>query len=622
MKDFTNQLKELPHKPGVYLMFNVDNEVIYVGKAIDLFRRVHSYFTPSQRGKSPKVVAMVEKVDRFEYIVVENEVEALVLESNFIKEHDPYYNILLRDDKQYPYIHIPKETFPRILKVRQVGEDGGDYFGPFPNAYAVNDIIRLLQRIFKIRTCRLDFDAGQRLKRPCLNYFIDQCPAPCVDKADEGKYMAAMDEVRNFLKGKDGEIRAYLQSEMQSAAEELNFERAARFRDDLFHLDDLQERQKVTFTRRKDADVVAFARGVHHITIQVFFVRDGKLVDREHFEMKEAFQEEGGEIISSFLKQFYLQATYIPSQVLVGTLPVDQRAIEEFLSDRRGARVSILVPQRGDKRALVEMAQKNAEEELVKLERRTHRKNRSKDRGIKQLEDLLGLEGLDRVEAYDISNISGVQNVGSMVVFRREKKDPKEYRKFKIKTVEGPDEYASQREMVSRRFDHGLKDRAEGRSQQTGFGAFPDLILMDGGLGQVHLVEEILKGRDLSIPVVGMVKDDKHVTRALIYQEKEYSLDLSSSLYKYLYAVQEEVHRFAINYHRKLRSKDMVKSVLDEIPGIGPVRRQALLREFGSVEKIKKASLESLTKIKGMDRQSGQNVYAYFHPVKGEKEEG
>lgn len=620
MKDFTQQLKELPHQPGVYLMFNEENEVIYVGKAIDLFRRVHSYFTPSRHGKSPKVLAMVEKVDRFEYIVVENEVEALVLESNFIKEHDPYYNILLRDDKQYPYIHIPKEKFPRILKVRQVGEGGGDYFGPFPNAYAVNDIIRLLQRVFKIRTCRLDFDAGQTLKRPCLNYFIDQCPAPCVGKADEEAYMAAIDEVRDFLKGRDEEIRSYLHSEMTRAAHDLNFERAARFRDDLLHLDDLQERQKVSFTRRKDADVVAFARGVNHITIQVFFVRDGKLVDREHFEMKEAFQEEGEEIISSFLKQFYLQATYIPSEVLVGTLPTDQRAIEKFLTEQRGSKVSLLVPQRGDKRALLRTAQNNAEEELVKLERRANRKERSKDRGIKELEALLGLNEVGRVEAYDISNISGVQNVGSMVVFHREKKHPKEYRKFKIKTVEGPDEYASQREMVSRRFDHGLRDREAGKSRKTGFAAFPDLILMDGGLGQVHLVEKILRDRDLSIPVVGMVKDDRHVTRALVYRDLEYELKLTSPLHKYLYAVQEEVHRFAISYHRKLRSKDMVHSVLDEIPGIGPIRRQALLRELGSVESVKAADLDRLERVPGMNQRAAQNVFDHFHPKNTEEE--
>lgn len=618
MKDFSEALRHVPHQPGVYQMFNAEGTIIYVGKAIDLNRRVRSYFTKSRKGKTAKVNAMVEHVDHFEYILVDNEVEALVLESNFIKEHAPYYNILLRDDKQYPYICITKEKFPRLLKVRQVRKDGADYFGPFPNAYAVNDIIRLLQRLFRLRTCRLDFAAGQRLDRPCLNYFIDQCPAPCVGRADEAAYKARMEEVRHFLKGEDAEIRAYLTREMESAAQTLQYERAARFRDDLRHLDELKERQKVTFTNQKDADVVAFARSQGLLMIQVFFVRDGKLVDRQSFEMQEAFEEEGPEILASFLKQFYLYAPYVPAEILLSEMPADAAAITAYLSEKRGRRVQLLLPKRGDKRALLRTAEANAQEALVKKRQALERKERHQDRGIRALEGLLGLPRVDRVEAYDISNLSGVQNVGSMVVFHREKKQPKEYRKFKIQTVDGVNEYASQREMLERRLDHGLRDRAEGQSQKTGFGAFPDLILMDGGAGQVHLAEDLLAQRKLTIPVVGLIKDDKHVTKALYYQDRQWLLDRRTPLYQYLYAVQEEVHRFAIHYHRKLRSQAMTHSILDEIQGIGPVRRRALLQTLGSIESIREAELEKLARVEGMNQRAAQAVWDYFHQKKEE----
>lgn len=612
MKDFSEQVQNLPQAPGVYLMYNEANEIIYVGKAISLRNRVSSYFQKSSSGKTPKVLAMVEHIDHFEYILVENEVEALVLESNFIKEHAPKYNILLRDDKQYPYIRISNEKFPRLQKVRQVENDGASYFGPYPNAYAVNETIQLLQRIYSIRTCNLDFDKGARLDRPCLNYFIEQCPAPCIGIADEAAYMANMAEVETFLKGRDQSLRKALKEQMEKAAAELKFERAARFRDDLLNLDALLEKQQVTFTSANDADIIAMARGTANITIQVFFLRAGKVVDQEHFSMREEFQEESADILSSFLKQFYLDASYVPREILLEQEPSDMEAIQAFLTHKKGQKVTIHVPQRGKKSALMETVRINAEDQLAKQEKREQKKERNKDRGIAALENLLGLEDIRRIESYDVSNISGVQNVGSMVVYDREKKVPKEYRKFKIRGVDGIDEYASQREMLTRRFEHGLRDIAEGKTE-TGFGQLPSLVIMDGGKGQVNIAEGILKDRELDIPVIGLIKDDKHRTKALLYKGREFALEARSPLYKFMFAIQEEVHRFAINYHRKLREKDMVSSELDQIPGIGKVRKQSLLREMGSVERIKEAGLEELEAVVGMTKKAAASVYAYFH---------
>lgn len=615
MKDFRDALREVPEKPGVYLMRDAEDVIIYVGKAISLRRRVRSYFTPSRHGKSPKVLAMVEHVERFEYIVVDNEVEALVLESNFIKEHRPKYNILLRDDKQYPYIEVPKEKFPRLLKVRHAGTNALMTFGPFPNAYAVNDTIRLMQRLFGIRTCKLDFDRGQSLPRPCLQYDLGHCPAPCVGKADEETYMQQVAQVAEVLRGRDRELREALTQKMHEAADQLEFERAARFRDDLRNLDALQEKQKVTFTDGKDADVIALARGSSQVTMQVFFVRGGRIVDRESFLMDEAVQEEASAILASFLKQFYLEAPYIPAEILLDEMPDDADAITAFLEGKRGQRVTLRVPKRGDKHELLLKAEANAAEALEKAEKREDRKERNKDRGITALEEIIGKK-ISRVEAYDISNISGVQNVGSMVVYERERKRPQLYRKFKIRTVDGPNEYASQREMLERRFDHGLKDRAEGK--HSGFEVFPDVLLMDGGKGQVHVAEDVLRARSLDIPVAGLVKDDKHTTRALMYHNEEFALDPRTPLYKYLYAVQEEVHRFAIAYHRKLRSQDMTHSELDEIAGIGSKRRRALLQALGSVDAIARADVESLSRVAGMTKTSAEAVWAHFQKQKNE----
>lgn len=612
MKDFSLQLKEVPEKPGVYMMFNALGEIIYVGKAINLKRRVSSYFTKSRNNKGAKVNAMVEHVDHFEFIVVDNEVEALVLESNFIKEHEPRYNILLRDDKHYPYICISKEKFPRLLKVRQIADDGGEYYGPYPNAYAVNDTINLLQGIYRIRNCNLDFDRGQRLERPCLNYFIDRCPAPCVDKVDESEYEDSVEKLRDFLKGKDHDIRNMLTSKMKKASDELNYERAARFRDELLNLDKLKEKQTVSFTGVNDYDAIAFARSGKIICVQVLFIRQGKMVDREHFRMSELYKETDGAIVESFLKQFYVKATYIPNEILLESYPDDGESIEHFLSSKRGTKVKIHLPKRGSKKAIIDIAAKNAQMELNRIEKRIEKRERNRDKGIQGLEEILDLDNIGRIESYDISNISGVNNVGSMVVYMREKKQPKEYRKFKIRGVEGPNEYASQREMLSRRFDHGIKDRLEGRSCKVGFACFPDLILMDGGSGQVHLAEEILKARELEIPVAGMVKDYKHTTKALYFKGKEILLKQKTPVYRFLYDIQEEVHRFAISYHRKLRSKEMVRSEMDEIKGIGEVRKKALMKAFGTIESIKKADIDSLAKVDGMNKKAAESVYNYF----------
>ncbi len=611
MKSFQEELRQLPESPGVYLMYNAAGEIIYVGKAISLRRRVRSYFQPGSSGKTAKVQAMVEHVDHFEYILVDNEVEALILESNFIKEHAPKYNILLRDDKQYPYICITREQFPRLLKVRSVKNDGGRYFGPYPNAYAVNDMIKLLQRTYRIRTCTLDIDGGQRLSRPCLNYFIEQCPAPCVDKADAAVYREAMEQVENFLKGKDRPIRTMLEQEMKRAASDMRYERAARFRDELKNVDSLMEKQQVTRAGGKDADIIAIARGAQVVTAQVFFFRNGKVVDREHFILRQEYPNDDAELLGSFLKQFYLDASYIPKEILLEEEPEDAEAIEAFLSQKKGQRVFLRIPQRGQKNQLLETVRLNAQEHIRDIEKKEARKERNADRGIRELEEALCLSELRRVEAYDISNISGVQNVGSMVVFDREKKQPKEYRKFRIRTVEGINEYASQREMLSRRFDRAVEARQAGNAD-AGFGALPSLILMDGGKGQVHVCEQVLRERGLHIPVAGMVKDDAHQTRALWYGEREIALNPRSALYRYLYAVQEEVHRFAISYHRKLREKEMIHSQLDEIRGIGPTRRTALLRAFGSVEAVARADEEALLKVEGMNRRAAQAVAAYF----------
>lgn len=590
-------------------MKDIDDEVIYVGKAISLKKRVRSYFN-NDKNKHPKVVAMVKRVVSFEYIIVGNEVEALVLESNLIKEKKPKYNILLRDDKTYPFIKVTNEKFPRILKTRIVKNDGAIYFGPYPNAFAVNEIIDMLHEIYPIRSCNLDFDKGATLDRPCLNYYIGRCPAPCVGLADEAEYLKYIDEIKDFLKGKTNKLIDFLNDQMKLKASELNFELAAKYRDYLQKIEVLMQKQRISKVGDQDIDLISLARGDRHACVMIFFMRSAKIVDSEYFILKDDFREEHGEIISSFIKQYYLDASYIPKEILVDHMPDDNSTIEDFLSGKRGTKVNIREPKRGEKVDLLEIVRKNAKESLTKYEEKQRKRERVIPLGYEMFLEILELESAERIEAYDISNISGVQSVGSMVVFTNGIKDSKEYRKFKIKTITGSDDYGSMREVLERRLTRGIKEMAN--NNDSGFGKLPNLIIMDGGKGQVSIAQSVLDEFNLKIPVAGLVKDDKHRTRGILYKGREIGLKVSSPVYRFLYSIQEEAHRFAINYHRKLREKELVNSVLDEIPGVGKARRTEILKRFKSVDNVKKASLEELKEVPKMTEKVARNIMDFF----------
>lgn len=614
MFNIKNELSKLPEKPGVYLMYDKDDTIIYVGKAINLKNRVRQYFDNS-KNKPPKVVAMVSHIVRFEYIIVDNEVEALVLESNFIKKNRPKYNILLRDDKQYPYIKITNEKYPRVMKVRNVAKDRAQYFGPFPNVYAVNDIIQLIHELFKVRTCNLNFNKGQRLKRPCLNYFIKRCPGPCIGEADEEKYLKDIQEISQFLNGKHENIIKYLTEKMYEASSQLNFEQAAKYRDNIESINVIYEKQKVTNTNSLDMDMISFAREEGVICVQVFFMRNGKIVDREHFILEDDFYESDEKVMASFMKQFYLDITYIPKLILVDYEVEEKELIEKMLSQKKQSKVAIRKPQRGDKVDLMEMVRVNAKDMLSKYISRHYKKEKNLESAILDLKNITKIENLNRIECFDISNTSGVQSVGSMVVFENGKKAPKEYRKFKIKTVKGPDDYASHREVLTRRLKRGIIDREKGITK-AGFGKMPSLmpslIMMDGGKGQVNIAKEVLRDLNLNIPVIGLVKDDNHKTRGIIFEEREILLKVNTPLYRFLFNIQEEAHRFAINYHRKLRDDNLKKSELDEIPGIGKMRKMELYKYFKTLDKIKDASIEELLKVPKMNKSTAENIYTYF----------
>lgn len=609
-KKIKEKLKELPELPGVYIMRNADDEIIYVGKAISLKRRVRQYFDNS-KNKGAKVLAMVKNIDHFEYIIVQNEVEALVLESNLIKKNRPRYNIVLRDDKQYPYIKICKEKFPRIKKVRQVKKDGAKYFGPYPDAYAVNDAIALFHLYYPFRTCNLNFDKGARLDRPCLNYFIKKCKAPCVDKEDETSYRKSMEQVSLFLDKKSDKIPAWVLEKMQSYSKDLNFEMAAIYRDYYRALSVISERQNVTETRADDMDIIATSKGINNIIIQVFFMRMGKIVDREHFVIKNDFMETGEDIISSFMKQFYLDITYIPKEIIVESLPSDFKSLSDFLSNKKKSKVSIMKPKLGKKKELLDLASRNAYDMRMKLDKRIERKERKRSSGFNQLKEILNLKDVFRMECFDISNTSGVLSVGSMVVYEDGIPIPKEYRKFKIKTVIGPDDYASQRELLTRRLKRGIEEKTKGNTQ-TGFGSMPDLILMDGGKGQVSIAKEVIKELALDIEVAGLVKDDKHTTRAIIYDNEEIPINRRDPVYKLIYEIQEQAHNFAINYHRKLMQNTMKKSELDEIKGVGEKTRKNLYKHFKTIANIKKASVEELMEVPLVGKVQALEIYKYF----------
>ncbi|MDO5047361.1 MAG: excinuclease ABC subunit UvrC [Anaerococcus sp.] len=608
--EIKEKLKDLPDSPGVYIMRNSRDEIIYVGKAISLKKRVSQYFD-NNKNKGAKVLAMVSHIDHFEYIIVQNEVEALVLESNLIKKNRPKYNIVLRDDKQYPYIRIKKEKYPRIQKVRRIVDDGSYYFGPFPDAYAVNDAIDLFHLYYPFRTCNLNFDKGASLDRPCLNYFIKKCKAPCVSKEDEKTYMDHVYDIKDFLDNKSDKIPKWVLSRMNEESKKLNFEMAGKFRDYYKALSIISEKQNVTDTRDGDLDIIGFSKGVNVVIVQVFLMRSGKIVDREHFHIKNDYLESDKDIMASFIKQFYLDMIYVPSEILVQNLPSDLESINSFLASIKGKKVYLHEPKLGRKKDLVDMAMRNAIDMRSKYDKRVEKKERNKSSGLSQLMKILGLDKIHRIEAYDISNTSGVQSVGSMVVFEDGIPVPKEYRKFKIKTVKGPNDYASHKEVLTRRLKRGKEEVKKGNTQ-TGFGRLPDLILMDGGKGQINIGKEVLDKVKLDIEIAGLVKDDKHTTRSIIYQDKEFPINKRDPVYRLIYEIQEEAHRFAINYHRKLRQESLKVSELDNIKGVGKKTKQNLYRHFKTLSNIKKASVDDLMQVDLVGRKQALEIYKYF----------
>lgn len=609
-----SELKKIPNKAGVYIMYNSNDEIIYVGKAVNLRKRVNQYFN-NDKNKSVKVKALVENISRFDYIIVDNEIEALILESNLIKKNKPKYNILLRDDKQYPYIKITEEKFPRLLKVREIKRDGAEYFGPFPNAYAVNDIIRLLQRLFLIRDCFLNFNKPVKLKRPCLNFFIGRCKAPCMNYISEEEYKLNINQVKKFLNGNESLIIEDLNLKMKEASHLQKFELAAKYRDNINSISVIMEKQKISTITSKDLDIIAYYVGEKFFCVQIFFMRNGKIIDGQHFIMEDEFKDNESEFLESFFNQFYLENKNIPKKILTEIFPDNSNLISEYLSQKRGNQVQIIQPKKGTNLSLIQMAKENAYDVLTKYEKSLFEKERKRNEGLETLSKILEIENLKRIEVYDISNISGKQSVGAMVVFENGEKNPKEYRKFKIKTVEGIDDYASHMEVLTRRMKKYIEYKKQYNNK--GFGQLPNLIIMDGGKGQVNIAKEVIKSLNLNIAVCGLIKDDKHSTKSLLFNDMEIELNINSSLYKLLYKMQEEVHRFAINYHKTLRSDELKKSILDEIQGVGKIRKKELLKKFKSVENIKKATLEELSDTNSINKATAEKIYDFFNQDKG-----
>ena len=616
MFNIDEELKKLPDKPGVYIMKDKDGEIIYVGKAISLKNRVRQYFR-SSKNDPPKVKTMVKHIEEFEYIIVDNEVEALILEANLIKKHKPKYNILLRDDKQYPYIKVTtNEKYPRVLKTRRVLKDGAKYFGPYPSAYAVNDTIDIIRNLYPIRTCNQNLEKNQRKTRPCLNYYIGRCLGPCQGNVDEELYNSMIDEIIMFLSGKEDKLIKIIEDKMIKASENLDFESAAKYRDQMNSLNTILEKQKIVSPNLVDQDVIGMAKGVDEVCIQVFFIRTGKVVGREHFILSDTFNEERKEILSSFIKQFYLGTAYVPKEIFIEEEIDDIEPISRWLSEKRGSKVTIRIPKRGEKSQLMDMVKKNAMDMLNQYGDRFLRKQRENQRALEELQQSLGLEKIpNRIEAYDISNTSGISPVGSMVVFEQGEAKKSDYRRFKIQSVNTPNDYKSMAEILRRRFLRGLKEKEmvkENQIKLKGFSIFPDLVMVDGGKGQVNIALGVLKELGLNIPVCGLVKDDFHNTRGIIYDNEEINLDEDSLGFKLIYNIQEEAHRFAISYHRSLRSKKMFKSELDDVKGIGEKRKRELFKHFHTIDNIKKASIEELTKVKGMNRRVAEDLYGHF----------
>ena len=597
-----DELKKLPRQPGVYIMHDKKDDIIYVGKAISLKNRVRQYFQ-SSKDKSAKIKQMVSKIERFEYIVTDSELEALVLENNLIKEHRPRYNTMLRDDKTYPYIKVTvNEDYPRVLKVRRILKDKAKYFGPYSNVSAVNDTIDIIRNIYPIRTCNIDMDKAIKSgMRPCLNYHIKKCIGPCTGMVSKKEYMDMIDEILLFLSGKEDKLVGILEEKMKAASMVLDFEEAASYRDKISSLKDVMEKQKISNVQNdSDQDVIAMANFDQEACVQVFFIRNGKVSGRENFMLEGVKDSDRSTILGSFIKQFYMSQEYIPRELIVEEEFLDMEIMEEILSSKRGTAVSIRVPKRGDKRALVLMVRKNADEYLLKFDDLKKKKYEKSIGSLEELGKLLDLDAknLNRIEAYDISNIQGVDSIGTMVVYTKGIKDKKEYRRFKIKTVEGPDDYASMAEVLDRRLKHGN---------------LPDLILLDGGKGQVSAVKKVLEENGEDIPLWGMYKDDRHRTKGLLNGEKTIELDRTTSLYRFVAGIQEEVHNYSISYHRSLRDKKMTKSILDDIPGIGPKRKKALMDKFKDVDKLKEASKDDLVAIDGITDRLADEVLRHIN---------
>jgi excinuclease ABC subunit C len=617
MLSLEDKLKNLPENPGVYIMKDKYDEIIYVGKAINLKNRVKSYFQ-SSKNQLPKVAAMVERITDLEYIITDSELEALILECNLIKKHRPKYNVMLKDDKQYPYIKITvNEDYPRLLTVRNIKRDGARYFGPYTDVGAVNKTKELLEKLFPIRDCSKNIAKIAGKERPCLNYHIERCIAPCLGSVSKEEYRKLVDSVIMVLDGKQEEVLKELENKMHKAAENLNFEKAAEIRDNMNSLIKIGEKQKVISSAVTDQDAVAFALEQGQCCIQVFFIRGGKLIGREHFLIEDIKMSDSKEILSSFIKQFY-DSAIIPKEVILQEEIDEINIIEQWLSSKRGSKVRITVPKRGEKHKLIEMVSKNAEDTLRLLIEKQKTDEEKTIGACRELKDILQLGKVPlRIESFDISNIQGLFNVGSMIVFEKGRPNNKHYRRFRIKSFEGANDYESMKEIIGRRFYHGIQEREELKAQDKSwelgkFSIFPDLIMVDGGLGQVNAVQPVLDEMGIHIPVCGMVKDDKHRTRGLVYKGEEIAIPINTNAFRLITNMQDEAHRFAINYHRSLRTKNTVKSALDDIPGVGPARRKALLKHFGSLKRIKSASVEELSQVEGMNSKVAETVYNFF----------
>ena len=612
------ELKKLPASPGVYIMHDKHDEIIYVGKAISLKNRVRQYFQ-SSRNKTAKIEKMVSRIARFEYIITDSELEALVLECNLIKEYRPKYNTMLKDDKAYPYIKVTvEEPFPRILFSRTMKKDKSRYFGPYTSAGAVKDTIDLIHKLWKIRTCSRNLPKDMGKERPCLNYHIKQCSAPCQGFISEADYRTSVEQAVEFLNGHYGPVLSMLKQKMMDASEEMDFEKAIEYRELLNSVKQVAQKQKITSQSMEDRDIIAMARDDEDAVVQVFFVRDGKLIGREHFHVSASTAEEDGQILGSFIKQFYAGTPFIPREIWTQQEFDEMELVGQWLTKRRGQGVKFVIPKKGQKERLVELAAKNALLVLSQDKEKIKREELRTIGAMNQIGEWLGLSGVRRIEAFDISNISGFESVGSMVVYEDGRPKRNDYRKFRIKTVQGPNDYASMEEVLTRRFEHGLEEKKEYSGETEGkrlgsFTRFPDLIMMDGGRGQVNVALKVLRELGLDIAVCGMVKDDRHRTRGLYFQNVEIPIDRHSEGFKLITRIQDEAHRFAIEYHRSLRSKSQVHSVLDDIEGIGPARRKALMRRFKTPEAVRDASFEELAETEGMNRRAAENVYAFFH---------